>query len=92
MRLRRWLPVIATSLLLLTPVMAVGAVCVCASDHQYQGIERVLTTIPAVTPAVIEVWGAFIAAIFAFVSAQAVFGGVTRRERASPVVLQRFVF
>jgi hypothetical protein len=89
-RLRRWLPAIATCLFLLTAVMASGAVCVCGTDHQIQNVQQIVKTFPAVTAAVIEVWGGFLIVLVTLVSGRG-FEAVPRRDRASPAVLQRFL-
>ena len=89
-RLRRRLPLIASILLVLVCLLAVGAACACTSDHPGQAIERVLASVPAALPAPVELWSLLIVAL----AAPSVL--LRRRTlafgRASPSVLQRFLF
>jgi hypothetical protein len=87
--LRKHLPLVVFIFLVLIAVMLVGFACACLTDHPMQAIEKALSTIPA-APAIIEVWSVLAAGVFAvaFASRPALLG----RERASPAVLQRFLF
>jgi len=88
-RLRRRLPLIVFILLAIVCLLLIGFACVCFSDHPAQAIERAVS-VPAATPAVIEVWSLVVLSLFA---APLV---LTRRGggfgRASPAELQRFLF
>jgi len=87
--MRRRLPLIVFIFVVLIVVMLVGIACACATDHPMQAIEKAVSAIPA-APALIEVWAALVSGLFAaaiiFARPQAA------RERASPAVLQRFLF
>lgn len=76
-------------LLLIFLVVALGVICICASDHPAQTIDRILAAIPAVPP-LLEIWS-LVAAALAITSVR-----VARLrldpERASPAALQRFLF
>jgi len=88
-RLRERLPVIVFILLFVLLLMVVGIACACATDHPAQALERVLSAIDA-APAVVILWP--------YVFAAVAFGALIfpRRYRAmgraSPQVLQRFLF
>jgi hypothetical protein len=88
-RLRRRLPLVAFILLVVLCLLVVGFACACFSDQPMQAVDRALSTGPALPP-LIEVWSfvAAAAAIFLFVLYRPVAAG----ERASPAVLQRFLF
>jgi hypothetical protein len=87
--LRRRLPLIASLLLVLGCLMAAGVVCTCSSDHSLQAIERVVQSAAAAVPTVVVVW--FVAALVALVGVSLV-AEPDQRGRASPQVLQRFLF
>ena len=88
-RLRGRLPLIVFVLLLLLVVMLVGFACACLTDHPMQSIERALSGLASM-PAVLEIW-TFVAAMLVMatfvVQRQRVASG-----RASPALLQRFLF
>lgn len=88
-RLRERLPLIVFLFLLIVLVMLVGVACACLSDHPMQALERALSAIPTL-PALVVVW-TFAAASLLTVSALV---GSRRPavERASPALLQRFLF
>ena len=87
--MRKRLPLVVFILLLVILVMLVGIACACVTDHPMQAIEKAVAAIPA-APAVMEVWAALISGLFA---AAIVFAWPrTARERASPALLQRFLF
>ena len=87
-RLRKHLPLVVFIFLVLLVVMLVGLACACLTDHPMQAIERALSAIPA-APALIEVWAVLAAGVTAAVTVVRVRSG---RERASPALLQRFLF
>jgi len=89
--LRRRLPLVVSLLLVLACLMAAGVVCACSSDHSLQAIERVVQSAAAALPAVVVVW-TVVAALVAWVSAALVVPEREGRGRASPQVLQRFLF
>ena len=86
---RTRLPLVVVVFLVLIVVMLVGFACACLTDHPMQAIEKALSailvvaTFPAAWP-VLTV-GLFGAALTARFSGAA-------RNRASPAVLQRFLF
>ena len=87
-RIRRHLPLIVFIFLVLIAVMLVGFACACLTDHPMQAIEKALSAIPA-APAIIDVWSS----LAALVAAAVVFGRIRPVQgRASPAVLQRFLF
>jgi len=88
-RLRKHLPLVVFIFLVLIAVMLLGFACACLTDHPMQAIEKVLAAIPAV-PAIIEVWSALAVGLFA--AAVASRPPALARRRASPAVLQRFLF
>ena len=88
-RLRDRLPLIVFLLLLILLVMLVGVACACLSDHPMQALERALSTIPALPPLIV-VWtftSALLLAASALMTSQRATIG-----RASPALLQRFLF
>jgi hypothetical protein len=74
-------------LLLLLCLVMLGLACACIDDRAALALERGLQT--AAVP-VTEVWPALILALFG--SALLVVVAVSARDRASPAVLQRFLF
>src|SRR5438067_10549704 len=88
-RLRTHLPLVVFIFLVLLVVMLVGLACACLTDHPMQAIERALSAIPA-APALIEVWAVLAAGLLT--AAVTVVQVRSRRERASPELLQRFLF
>ena len=89
-RLRRRLPVLVSVLLLLVCVAAIGATCaVCVSTHP--PIERTLASVPhVVAPPVVVGWS--LAIILAFSPLLIVRTRRMSTGRASPALLQRFLF
>jgi hypothetical protein len=75
--------------LLVLGLLFLGFACACITDHPGQAIDRALSAIPAVPP-VIEIWSLVVAA--ASVALIVLYRPVTAGERASPAVLQRFLF
>jgi len=88
-RLRERLPLIVFILLFVLLLMVVGIACACASDHPMQAVERVASAINA-APAVVILW----TYVFAAVALGALVFPRRHRAlgRASPQVLQRFLF
>jgi len=88
-RLRERLPLIVFILLLVLIVMTIGIACACATQHPMNTVEQTLSAASAM-PALIEIWTYTFAAIVlvGFIVPQ------PRRAlgRASPPVLQRFLF
>ena len=89
--LRRRLPLLVCVVLVFVCVAAIGTTCaVCVSAHPGQALEQTLTSFPVAAPPLAAGWA------FVFVLAMApvlVLGGrVDSRGRASPAVLQRFLF
>jgi hypothetical protein len=88
-RLRRRLPLIVFVLLLLLVAMLVGFACACLTDHPMQAIDRALAGVASM-PAVLVIW--------TFVAAMALVATLANRPqpyapgRASPALLQRFLF
>ena len=87
--IRNRVPLVVFILLLILLVVALGVICMCATDHPAQALERALSVIP-VAPPLAEMWS-LIATFFAAAS----FARLAPRrepERASPAGLQRFLF
>lgn len=88
-RLRERMPLVVFILLLVLLLMMIGITCACATEHPMKTVDRTLSGTSAM-PAVIEVWTYTFAVILlaAFVLPR------RRRaqDRASPQVLQRFLF
>ena len=85
--MRKRLPLIVCIFLVLLVVMLVGLACACLTDHPMQAIEKALSVIPA-APAIVEVWATLIVLAAAFT----VRLPIVTRGRASPALLQRFLF
>ena len=88
-RLRARLPLVVLIFLLLIVVMLVGVACACLTDHPMQAVEKAVSAIPAAPP-VIEAWPVLVLGSFAAALVLAL--PVIARERASPALLQRFLF
>jgi hypothetical protein len=86
-RLRARLPLLVFLLLALVCLALIGFACACLSDQAALAIERALQA-PALAPALIAVWSTLLAALLAAgqVAVQ------PPRQRASPALLQRFLF
>jgi hypothetical protein len=83
------MPLIAFILLALVCLAILGFACACLSDQPLQALERALASGQALPP-VIKVWSAAFAAL---VGASFFLAICTRvPSRASPAVLQRFLF
>ena len=86
-RLRGRMPLLAFLLLAVLCLALIGFACACLDDQFAQALDRVVQSAPL---AVIEVWPAFgfgtvaVLVLFAF--------SIPVSDRASPAVLQRFLF
>jgi hypothetical protein len=87
--MRKRLPLIVFIFLVLILVMLVGIACACATDHPMQAVEKAISAIPAAPP-VMEAWPVMVLGFFA--AALVVTLPLSARERASPALLQRFLF
>jgi len=82
-------PLVVFILLLILLVVALGVICMCASDHPAQALERALSVILAAPP---------ISRIWPTIASVLVAASILRvrlrfePERASPAGLQRFLF
>jgi len=86
--LRRRMPLLGFILLAVLCIALFGFACACLSDHPMQALERSVVAMAAL-PALVEVWPASVAALFAAVALAA-----ARRllsESPSPAALQRFL-
>ncbi|MFL5963473.1 MAG: hypothetical protein ACJ757_11355 [Gaiellaceae bacterium] len=88
-RLRRRLPFLVFILLLVLFVVALGFICVCASDHPANAAERAASA-AAHAPAVLVLWG-FLMFVAAPLLLQPSAAPLRTRDRASPAALQRFL-
>ena len=88
-RIRSRLPLVVFVLLLVLLVVALGVICICATDHPAQVLERALSVIPAAPP-LAEMWSvlAGVLIVASIVRLRTRF----EPERASPAGLQRFLF
>jgi hypothetical protein len=83
------MPLIAFVLLALTCLALFGFVCACLADNPIQALDRAVSAGQAL-PAVIEVWTlAFVTSLAASVL---LVGRTGVASRASPALLQRFLF
>lgn len=83
------MPLVVYLLLFVLLLMLVGFACACLSDHPMQAVERALTVFsdPA---ALVEVWSPLIALLLAMPLVSLAHSRAV--GRASPAVLQRFLF
>ena len=88
-RLRGRMPLIAFILLAVVCVAILGFACACLSDQPTQALERAVSTGSALPP-LIEVWSLVFVAFVGI--AQLLVAERRAPSRASPVVLQRFLF
>jgi hypothetical protein len=87
-RLRSRMPLVVFLLLALVCLVLIGFACACLTDQPAAAIERALQG-AALAPAVIAVWSIALAVVLA----STMTGAVTLpRGRASPALLQRFLF
>jgi len=88
MSLRRRLPLIVWVLLVIVVLMLLGFACACLTDDPMQAVERALSFVPALpTPAP---WSGLAVALGAMLLVVAQRRAV--EDRASPALLQRFLF
>jgi hypothetical protein len=83
------MPLIAFILLAVVCLALLGFACACLSDQPWQAIDRALSTGQALPP-LIDVWTLALGALLAASLLVTVRCG--RESRASPALLQRFLF
>jgi hypothetical protein len=83
------MPVIAFVLLVVICLALLGFACACLSDQPAQAIERA-ASLGAAMPPLVEVWALLIASLAAIPFV--LVAGERARSRASPALLQRFLF
>lgn len=83
------MPLVVFILLALVCLGMLGFACACLSDQPAAALERAVQG-PALAPALVEVWPAFLFGVFA--AGLLVLTPVAARGRGSPEVLQRFLF
>jgi hypothetical protein len=83
------MPLVVFILLALVCLGMLGFACACLSDQPAAALERAVQA-PALLPALVELWPALL--FGAFAAGLLVFTPVAARGRASPAVLQRFLF
>jgi hypothetical protein len=88
-RLRGPMPLVVSVLLALVCFGLLGFACACLSDQPAAALERAVQAL-ALAPPVIELWPALLFGGFA--AALLVYSAVPARSRASPALLQRFLF
>jgi type IV secretory pathway VirB2 component (pilin) len=89
--LRRRVLLLACLLLALTCLMAVGVVCTCSSDHSLQTVQQIVQSAGSSIAAVIAVWSVGLLMMSVLVGWLLV-NETDARGRASPELLQRFLF
>lgn len=87
--MRGRMPLVVFILLALVCLGMLGFACACLSDQLAVALERAVQA-PALAPAVVELWPAIL--FGAFAGGLLVYAPVAARGRASPQVLQRFLF
>jgi hypothetical protein len=88
-RLRGRIPLIAFVLLAVVCLALFGFACACLSDQPGQAIERA-TSFGTTLPPLVAVWALLIASIGG--ASFVLVAGERTRSRASPALLQRFLF
>jgi hypothetical protein len=81
------MPLLAFNLLAVLCLMLLGFACACLHDQFAQTFDRIVQSAPA---AVIELWPAF--ALGTLASLSLIVFSVPASGRASPALLQRFLF
>ena len=81
------MPLLAFVLLAVLCLALIGFACACLDDQFAQTLDRFVQSAPA---AVIELWPAF--AMGKFASLSLIVFSVAASDRASPALLQRFLF
>ena len=83
------MPLIAFVLLAVICLALLGFACACLSDQPAQAIERA-ASLGAALPPLVEVWALLIASLL--MAPLLLAAGERGRSRASPALLQRFLF
>jgi hypothetical protein len=83
------MPLLVFILLALLCLGLLGFACACLTDQPAVALERAMQA-PALAPTVVELWPAILFGVFG--AALLVYWPVAARGRASPVMLQRFLF
>jgi hypothetical protein len=83
------MPLVVYLLLVVLLVMLVGFACACFVDQPMQAVERALTALSNPAP-LVEVWSPLIALLLALPLVSVAHARAV--GRASPAVLQRFLF
>jgi len=83
------MPLVAFVLLALVCLALIGFACACLSDQPAQALERA-TSIGSALPPLVEVWALLIASLATVPLVLLL--GERARSRASPILLQRFLF
>jgi hypothetical protein len=83
------MPLIGFVLLAVVCLALLGFACACLSDQPAQSIERAMSLGTALPP-LVEVWALLIASIGG--ASVVLVAGERTRSRASPALLQRFLF
>lgn len=81
------MPLLAFILLAVVCLTLIGFACACLDDQFAQALDRIVQSAP---PAVMELWPTF--AIGAFPLLAVIVFGMPASDRASPALLQRFLF
>jgi hypothetical protein len=89
--LRRRVSWLVCLLLALTCLMAVGVVCTCSSDHSLQSVQQTVQSAGTWIAAVIEVWSVGLL-VMSIALGWLLVNKADARGRASPELLQRFLF
>ena len=88
---RKRLPLLVCLVVLFTCLAAVGVTCaVCATSHPAQALQQTLTSFPAAAPPALA--GGTLILVLAAAPLLVVSAPVGGRGRASPALLQRFLF
>lgn len=83
------MPLIVFVLLAVVCLALLGFACACLSDQPAQAVERAVS-LGAAMPPLVEVWALLIASLAAIPFM--LVAGERARSRASPALLQRFLF
>lgn len=90
-RLRGRLPVVVFVLLVLVCLALIGFACACLGDTPLHVLERALAAAPSLA-AVVELWPLMVLSLVAASSLLVVTRPARPPNRASPALLQRFLF
>jgi hypothetical protein len=83
------MPLVVFLLLVVFLVMLIGVACACLTDHPMNAAERSLAG-PAAMPALVEVWALIVLVLLS--TPLLLDRRILATGRASPAVLQRFLF